>query len=101
MNATDRLTEFKRRRNVLSNVVPEYILNNRNTKLARGMTRTLYRSGHTLNGDALTLSLYGTTDVLARFKREYKRVTVTRYLLSDKGRQKLKRLQQKDNQTCT
>lgn len=39
---------------------------NRPNKTAKGMTKTLYRSNHRLQDDALTLSVRGTLDNLAR-----------------------------------
>ena len=48
-------------------VAPDHVLRNRPNKVARGMTRTLYRSGHKLDDDALTLSVHGTCDRLRSF----------------------------------
>lgn len=43
---------------------PAHVLRSRHTKLARGMTRTLYRSDHKLNDTALRLSVRGSSDEL-------------------------------------
>jgi hypothetical protein len=42
------------------------VLRNRPNKTAKGLTKTLYRSNHRLKDDALTLSVRGTLDTLAR-----------------------------------
>ncbi len=86
------------------------MLRNRPNKTARGMTITAYRSGHNqrwtsqswldsnkrgnseYGHDALTLSVHGTLDVLARCKFNRKRRTVTYYGLNEKGKQKLARM---------
>lgn len=46
---------------------PDHVLRNRPNKLAKGMTNTLYRSGHKLNADAQRLSVRGTLDRLDSF----------------------------------
>ena len=45
---------------------PDYILKNRPNKIAKGMTRTIYRDGHgdRMSEDALRLSVRGTLDSL-------------------------------------
>ena len=42
-----------------------YILRNSHNRIARGMTRTIYRSGQSYSDDACRLSVKGTLDGLA------------------------------------
>jgi hypothetical protein len=69
----------------------------RPNKTAQGMTRTLYRSGHKVDGDALTLSVHGTLDALGRFRFHWKTARSqracpccgnvgTKRVLNDRGR---------------
>lgn len=55
------LTEAQRRNKEL-----KALSRNRPNKTAKGMTKTIYKSNHHVNGDALTLSVRGTLDELAR-----------------------------------
>lgn len=65
----------------------------RPTKLAAGMTYTAYRSGHSVNADALSLVVSGTTDRLARsyYHHSIKKIPHYTYVLSDTGKRKLAR----------
>lgn len=45
---------------------PESVLRNRHTRVAKGMTKTSYRSNHRLSDIACRLSVQGTLDVLGR-----------------------------------
>jgi hypothetical protein len=71
-------------------------------KLARGMSETIYRSGHELLSEAATLSLVvnGSTDALRGVRYLVQRIPCPccgakqngKYKLNDYGRRKLKRL---------
>lgn len=81
--------------------VPESVLRNRRTRTARGMTKTLYRSAHNLDGAALFLSVRGTSDKLNGVRFHVRANPCQscgctcrrgRLALNDNGRAKLARL---------
>ena len=73
-----------------------WVLRNRPTKTAKGMTKTFYRSGHNVTNEACTLSVKGTLD---RLRSNWMFITSDRTtgkkVLTDSGRRKLARLRRK------
>lgn len=82
-------------------IVPKSVYRNRPTKLAKGMTKTFYRSNHRIHSDdANSLSVTGTLDKLHTLRFFYfeKATSATcpccgnetrKYKLNEKGRRKL------------
>jgi len=88
-------------------VSPQGTVVPRPNKTAAGMTKTAFRSNHNskwirlpITDDclALTLSVSGTLDTLARTKWDRKYRTVTYVSLNDKGRSKLAQLRSRSKQ---
>lgn len=64
----------------------------RPNKLSAGITKTMLRGGHKLENEKLSLSVRGTTDKLDKNWMYLKPVTKTTYILSERGKMKLKKL---------
>jgi hypothetical protein len=89
------------RTNLPKGAAPDAVLRNRHTRIARGMTKTAYRSAHSLDGAPMSESVRGTSDRLTGvqyFTRANPCQSCgctcrrARLALNDNGRRKLRRL---------